>query len=183
MTARAWDKAYSLFAIRYSPFATHYSRSAFDAASCSCLTLDHVLGLGNAGANPAAAPATVTGEICGQRPLRRKPWEGGRGSETREPGDLPCAVVLFPVGVRRGLAGETAVTARGAVHGGFRDSHLSKRRESPRQLLVIQPGERHAQILAFLDFAPCIHVREFRRRHGNRRRDGNANAAAGVRHW
>jgi vitamin B12 transporter len=53
----------------------------------------------------------VTGEFFVLLPLRREPWEGGRRIETREPGDLPRAVVLFPVGVRRGLAGETAVTA------------------------------------------------------------------------
>src|SRR5215472_5117006 len=100
--------------------------SGIDPTSFSRDLFRYTRGLGNAGANPAAAPATVTGEICGQRPLRRKPWEGGRKSKTREPGDLPRAVVLFPVGVRRGLAGETAVTAKGAVHGGFRDSHLSK---------------------------------------------------------
>src|ERR1700722_16932926 len=75
--------------------------------------------------NTAAAPATVTGERSSDMPLRQVPWEGGRERLSREPGDLPRAVVLFPTGVRRGLRGKPSRRHVGVVVAGPRFSHAN----------------------------------------------------------
>ncbi len=54
----------------------------------------------------AAAPATVTGERSSEYATEAQALGRWTEAETREPGDLPRAVVLFPAGVRWGLRGK-----------------------------------------------------------------------------
>src|ERR1700679_3247722 len=79
----------------------------------------------------AAAPATVTGERLSDMPLRRKPREGGRERSSREPGDLPRAVVLFSVGEGRKLRGKPSRRHVGVVVAGPRLDMLFKNDRTP----------------------------------------------------
>src|SRR5262249_28421873 len=112
--------------------------------------------------NSCGCPRNCDRRVLCPVATEESPREGGRRIRTREPGDLPRAVVLFSVGGRRGLAGDTALTARGAVHGGAVSKNLID--GAPLQLLN-PSGERHAPISCDYHTLFACGARD-RRRHG-----------------